>query len=102
MPRSRSSVTALASSSAAPTWFDPHVEHAVVGGDPGQARAVGRDAGADPLGVAEQDLAGDEGDGGHGRKPRRSPVAGVRRRAKTAPRARSVGACELPAVTHPR
>ena len=48
----------------------PHVEDALVGGEPGQAGAVGRDARAGPFGVAEEHFTGDEGDGrersGHG------------------------------------
>jgi len=41
----------------------PHVEDAGVGGDPRQAGPVGGDAGTDPLGVAEQHLAGDDRNG---------------------------------------
>ena len=51
---------------------DPHVQHAGVGRDPRQPGAVGRDAGADPLGVAEQDLARDERCS-HGRSLARRP-----------------------------
>ena len=45
---------------ALPDCFHPDVEHAVVWRDPRQAGAVGRDGGADTLGVAEQNDAGYE------------------------------------------
>ena len=44
---------------------DPHVEHILARRDPRQPLAVRGDARADPLRVAEQDLAGNEGDAGH-------------------------------------
>ena len=44
---------------------DPHVQHAAIGGDPGQAAAVGCDARASPLRVAKQHLAGNERGSSH-------------------------------------
>ncbi len=48
---------------------DPHVEHPVLGGHEAELRAVGRQRRAHPLGVAEQDVTGDEGNSVVGHTP---------------------------------
>ncbi len=41
---------------------DPHVQHAIIRSDPAEAAAIGGDPRADPLGVAEQHLPGNDRD----------------------------------------